>query len=655
MAEELPPISSAAPPASPPRLSPADVTRRSFGTVRRGFDPHEVAAYLQLIAQELSAWDRWDQEQQKRIADAEERAANPEIDETRLTAALGQRSAQVLRNAHDEAARLLQAAEENATALTREAQQQATEIQVAAEAAAAERIAEAEFAATALRQQVQTDVTEILEAARLDGDALLARARERGRVMLEQAQEARRRMGLEMSQRRRALLLQIEQLRAARDQLARSVLGVRGTVDDIVNGLARADDDARAAAAAVAQRQVVEIGERDPGALPAAASEAAAPDESPEDEEETDEGASDEAETEAPITTGISVGELDIEVRPPPAGREPDGDPSADEAAAENGGADGDDDPGDGSPMDDLASDSRVEELFARIRAGHDPGDATGTERAVSSAVRTAAVDTESVDADSAEVDDAENAETADAEGIDGGEGPHVSPADERLLGHRSALLDPIVARLARRLKRSLQDDQNQLLHRLRNSPAGARDLLISEDEQRKALAGAAGGFLAEAFDAGVTFARAHGEAGTVSDRAPIVDQSLVGDSADGLAGTVVTLLRRRLLGEEGGSFGTDPEEAVERVSAAYREWRGERIERLVGDHALGAFSSGVLASMRTTAGVRWVLGGSGAACADCDDNALADLVKSGERFPTGHRHPPAHAGCRCLVVPTRA
>ena len=102
-------------------------------------------------------------------------------------------------------------------------------------------------------------------------------------------------------------------------------------------------------------------------------------------------------------------------------------------------------------------------------------------------------------------------------------------------------------------------------------------------------------------------------------------------------------------------TFGTDPEEAAERVSAAYRGWRGERIERLVGDHALGAFSAGVLATVRTAAGVRWVLGGSGSGCADCDDNALADVVKTGERFPTGHRHPPAHAGCRCLVVPTRA
>jgi DivIVA domain-containing protein len=648
MAEDLPPISSAAPPASAPRLSASDVTRRSFATVRRGFDPHEVTAYLQLIAQELSAWDRWDQEQQRRIADAEERAANPEIDETRLTTGLGQRSAQVLRNAHDEAARLLQAAEENATTVTREAQQQAADIQVAAEAAGAERVAEAELASGALRQSVQDDVTEILDAARRDADALLERARDRGRDMLEQAQETRRRMGTDISQRRRSLLLQIEQLRAARDELARTVLSVRGTIDDIVNGLGRADDDARAAAAAVAQRQVVELAEPDSVELPSAASAADAHELTDDDDatEPSEGAASEEPDAAPPVTTGISVGEVDLDQRRLPSSAPDRAEDSAGDADDEDGDIDPDDP--ESSETEDAALDSRVEELFARIRAGHDPSDDE------SGAAEVELADTAVVAPVVASSEEADPEET-DTEALDAEEESTLSPEDERLLGHRASLLDPIVARLARRLKRSLQDDQNQLLHRLRNSPAGAHDLLASEEEQRKAVAAAAAGFLSEAFEAGVAFARAQGDAGTVSDRGTIADRGTVQESADGLASTVVTLLRRRLLGEEGGAFGTDPEEAAERVSAAYREWRGERIERLVGDHALGAFSAGVLATVRTAAGVRWVLGGSGSGCADCDDNALADVVKTGERFPTGHRHPPAHAGCRCLVVPTRA
>jgi hypothetical protein len=33
----------------------------------------------------------------------------------------------------------------------------------------------------------------------------------------------------------------------------------------------------------------------------------------------------------------------------------------------------------------------------------------------------------------------------------------------------------------------------------------------------------------------------------------------------------------------------------------------------------------------------------------------LAGPVPRGEAFPTGHPHPPAHAGCRCLLAPMDA
>ena len=39
------------------------------------------------------------------------------------------------------------------------------------------------------------------------------------------------------------------------------------------------------------------------------------------------------------------------------------------------------------------------------------------------------------------------------------------------------------------------------------------------------------------------------------------------------------------------------------------------------------------------------------AACPDCEDNSLAGAQAKGEPFPTGQLHPPAHPGCRCLLV----
>ena len=59
------------------------------------------------------------------------------------------------------------------------------------------------------------------------------------------------------------------------------------------------------------------------------------------------------------------------------------------------------------------------------------------------------------------------------------------------------------------------------------------------------------------------------------------------------------------------------------------------------------------LSSGMRGAQVRWLPTNGQAACPDCDDNSLAGLLAAGTEFPTGHAHPPAHPGCRCLVTPT--
>ena len=151
---------------------------------------------------------------------------------------------------------------------------------VRAESAGAERIAEAELSAGTVQHEVDQRANELLTRseqlaaeqvaraeqvgadqladARAEAQQLLADAREQGRGMIEQAQEARRRVLSDMAHRRRVMSIQIEQFRAARDELAAAVLGLRDKVDLIVGDLAHADDDARAAAAEVAQRQPVE-------------------------------------------------------------------------------------------------------------------------------------------------------------------------------------------------------------------------------------------------------------------------------------------------------------------------------------------------------------------------------------------------------------
>src|SRR5271169_2358577 len=144
---------------STPGISASEVARRTFALVRRGFDPEEVRAYLEVVARELQAYDERDERTAQELAAAEERAKHPVVNEDMLTAALGQQSALVLRHAHEESSRIVQQAEEAAAGLLHDAQQQANDLQVRVEAAAAERIAHAEFAAAGVRSEAEGEAT----------------------------------------------------------------------------------------------------------------------------------------------------------------------------------------------------------------------------------------------------------------------------------------------------------------------------------------------------------------------------------------------------------------------------------------------------------------------------------------------------------------
>jgi len=119
------------------------------------------------------------------------------------------------------------------------------------------------------------------------------------------------------------------------------------------------------------------------------------------------------------------------------------------------------------------------------------------------------------------------------------------------------------------------------------------------------------------------------------------------------LATSVVTPLRERLsvsLESIDARTPADTEIAIaQSLGARYREWRGEQLEGVLGDALAVAYSRGVFDAAPDGARLRWVPAAAGK-CPDCDDNALEPTVK-GSDFPTGQPHPPAHPGCRCLLV----
>ena len=544
MPEGRSPISSA-------RISTGDIARHSFAIVRRGFDIDEVKTYLQSVARSIEILEQREQELRDAVAEADERAAHPVVDEATLTASLGQHSAQILRHAHDEAAKIVVQSQEGASTLLREAQSRANEIQAQSESASAERVAEAEIMVANATQEARQEVQRIHYDAEAEAEAVIARAKDEGRALLEQVQEARKRVMADLAGRRRALSIQIEQLRAARDEMAASVQGVRGSIDAILGQLERSDDDARAAGLAAADQARLHL----PKGVP---------------EEE--------------IAAGSDAG----------------------------------DDPAQGGAT------PSVDELFARIRAS---AALEGGEQPVTEAA-SGPPDLVIIADETAQFDVVDHAPDQEEEG-----------PDHALIVRRDELLSPISSQLSRHIKRALGDDQNRLLDVLRSTPnVGGEALLGSEEVHLSVFTTVAEGHLADAFSAGTVYGGASD--GSIAP-GPAVEQA-----ASGLSRTVVTMLRRRIA--DGNDAG---EEVAERVGAAFREWRGERIERLVGDCAVQAFSAGVAAAAAAGGTLRWVLTSS-SGCSDCDDNALAGAVAVDDSFPTGHAYPPAHSGCRCLVTP---
>jgi DivIVA domain-containing protein len=586
MAEGRPPISSS-------RIAAGDIAQHSFAVVRRGFDTDEVRSYLQSVARSLETLEAREEELRAALAEAEERAAHPVVDEATLTTSLGQHSAQILRHAHEEAARIVVQAQEGAATLLRETQSQVDELQARTEASAAERVVEVELLVANAEQEARVESERIVAEAIAAGEAIITRAKDEGRALLDQVQEARRRVLSDLAARRRGLGIQIEQLRAARDEMAASVHGVRERVDGILAHLDRTDEEARAAAQGVADQFRLGTAEI------------------PHDQDEPD-------ETAGEVPPG-----------PGPAGGGASGNEAGDDAAAPS-----------------------VDELFARIRAGtaetktKEP--APEAERATTAAAEDVAGGgagrAQPAKADAGGVTDgnaaAADVAVSDAIEDDSPEEPEAEHAvapgpDAFIISRRDELLTPITARLSRAIKRTLGDDQNRLLDRMRSAPALEIDELMgSEDEHLAVFASAARSHLDEAFAAGTIFV---GAGAATIPRGDAVEQS-----SAGLARGMVTNLRRQV--EEGTG---DP---ADRIGAAFREWRGERVERLVGDQATQAFSAGVAAAS-ADGKVRWVVT-TASGCSDCEDNALGGAVSGSEAFPTGHAHPPAHSGCRCLITP---
>ena len=214
-------------------------------------------------------------------------------------------------------------------------------------------------------------------------------------------------------------------------------------------------------------------------------------------------------------------------------------------------------------------------------------------------------------------------------------------------LAQRAVALAPVRIALARQLKRVLADEQNEVLHRLRQ-----RNASLAVDDVLGAAALHPGMYREAAEDhlwaAATAGAHSLSELDGEELHAALEARSVLDRSLDTLEAELVVPLRARL--SENLEAAGDGTEAAATVRATYREWKG-RIDELGEDLVRTAYGRAAYAVLSPGTPVCWVLDPSGPGCPDAEDNVLAGPVPAGEPFPTGHRYAPAYRGCRCLLV----
>jgi DivIVA domain-containing protein len=571
------------------RTTPEAIAERQFSQVKRGYAESEVRAYLRMVSSDFAAAAARERDLAARVRELEEQARKPKLPPTDqdLITALGEETARVLGQARESALELRAKAEEHARRVVREAQETARELRATTQQAVEAKTREAEDA-----------------------------ARSRAKEIVGEARTLRERVLGDLNDRRQELERQVAELRGGRGKLVETYEIVERALTHAVRVMAEEPST--------------------PPDVPAA--------DAPEVAEEarvTDEPPTVAAPPVAPAPPVTPVAPVE-----PVAEPAPDAQPASEEVStAETTGAE---------PTPDVGA------LFKRLRSGQaDDAPAAGAADATTeppapeptgAAIAEPAVeptpesepepdadsDSEPEPDDEATDDETSDDETSDDEGID-------QPATAA----RDAALADATDDLVRRGKRALQDEQNDLLDGLRRQRGK-----IDTGKVLPALPDQLARW-AHVLQPAVDAAYAAGAASVAADAGGPTVGSAPRALLTEVATTVVAPLRERLEGSLQSIDARTPADTeiaiAQSLGARYREWRGEQLEGVLGDALAVAYSRGVFDAAPDGSRLRWVPAVVGK-CPDCDDNALEPTVK-GSDFPTGQAHPPAHPGCRCLLV----
>jgi cellobiose-specific phosphotransferase system component IIA len=559
---------------------------------------------------------------------------------------LGEEAARVLTAARDASTQIRDRAEESATRLVKDAAEDAVRIRESA----------------------------VLEAARIrddsgaDAEAEIEMAKQQGRDMVNEAREYREKVLSELSRRRDAARSQIEQLLHGRDRLMNAFERARIASEDVIGGLTDAHDE---------PEFIVDLSPTT-GPVPIINSEHPSVKVFDREEVITEEEPTEivsnvvifDHESEAEVEVEVIADEVSVEVIDEvqivdvlhPVHTPAEVEPSVEDVASIE-------------PME--TSQTNVVSLFGRGRRSVDmpeiaieevEAEKPAEEKVIVPAVKkdVVAVDdifaklragsTADVAAKAATSSDIAKAEKPAAKAAmpkaeKKAKAKPVAPVvDIARFEERNEELSPVVVAMARKLKRVLADEQNTVLGHVRakRSSLDIDAVLGTEAEHSARYASAVAEDSMAAASAGAKSVKA---AGGSSRR--VTQKAIAAHAVSAITAGLVAGFRedaRIAIGEAEG----DREVLLGLIRDVYRSWKTERIDSHVDDIACSSYSHGAYLALEPGSKITWMAEPDTNCCSECEDNSLGGSVVRGDDFPTGHSHPPAHAGCRCLVAPVQ-
>jgi DivIVA domain-containing protein len=551
---------------APVPSSVGDPAARQFSTSFRGYEPNEVRSYLRAVAAELDQLRALLNEAQRPAPPAALVVESVDLDEDEVTRLVGEETARVLRTAREAAADIRARAADELQRSISEATTEASRIRADADADAAQR-----------RQRADADAHRTIEDAKAEG-----------RQLVTEAKALRERVLSDLSRRRDVGRRQLDQLHAAHTRILTSFGDARGALDSAYADLDLALPAAQQLAGdALATPLLAPLtaDTADSADVSSATEPHATRDETPSDDVAgaaaddivTDPATSDTVETvddadEGPTEdSGEQPSDDAATESEPENGESPSGHPADANADA---GVDRDErldatesesePPSEAGPIpDDDDAAAQPVDLFARLRAERDAD--------VAQAREIFAAGEQTAEGDGAQPDDESGTSQAPTTDTEAPDDATQEIGDSSTGEANRDFVDPapagdIAKRVTRQLRRLLNDDQNDVLDRLRR--------------QKKVS----------------THRALFGETAEVSSR---YRATLSADVPANALDSVMLIVEERVLGPLDKQLGDavavsqgDPDEYAVLVRAAYRDVRGDGVDALA-ERMTGALFAG--------------------------------------------------------------